>query len=227
MKKHVVSTLAMALFSCCAYAADGVVLINQSTVLAAGGFPYEISQPGSYRLSGNLVVVPAGVDGIKILANDVTFDLNGFSITGPVTCTGAGATLGCTGLVGSPVGILGGAQDVIVRNGSVVGFDTGVSMNGSGLVEEINARSNALVGIAVVNSVARRNNASRNGTGILAGASSVTENVANFNLLNGLQTSSGGVYGSNTFWGNGGAPVVNSSSSSVSQNNNACNSAGC
>jgi len=35
---------------------EGVVLINQSTVMAAGGFPYVITQPGSYKLSGNLTL---------------------------------------------------------------------------------------------------------------------------------------------------------------------------
>jgi len=32
------------------------VLINQSTVLATGGFPYIISNPGSYKLTGNLTM---------------------------------------------------------------------------------------------------------------------------------------------------------------------------
>ena len=46
--------LAGALLASSAFAVDGVVLINQSTVTAAGGFPYSITQSGSYRLSGNL-----------------------------------------------------------------------------------------------------------------------------------------------------------------------------
>ena len=32
-----------------AFAIDGVVLINQSTVTAAGGFPYMITKTGSYK----------------------------------------------------------------------------------------------------------------------------------------------------------------------------------
>jgi hypothetical protein len=43
----VVGEVAMSLVLPCLFAVDGVVLINQSTVLAAGGFPYAISQPGS------------------------------------------------------------------------------------------------------------------------------------------------------------------------------------
>lgn len=75
------------------YAVDGVVLIDEAAVLAGGitsadgpGFPVTISEPGSYRLSGNLVL-PAGssASGFWIDANDVTLDLNGFSLVGAST----------------------------------------------------------------------------------------------------------------------------------------------
>ena len=73
------------------FAADGQVLINQSTVMATGGFPYKITQPGSYKLSGNLIRNTSstpnyvGVGGpadvaILIGANNISLDLNGFSI---------------------------------------------------------------------------------------------------------------------------------------------------
>ena len=39
-----------------AWAVDGVVLINQSSVAAAGGFPFFITQPGSYKLSSNITM---------------------------------------------------------------------------------------------------------------------------------------------------------------------------
>ncbi len=79
--KTALFALASFLLPACAFAADGQVLINQSSILAAGGFPYVISQPGSYKLSGNLIV-PNGVSGISITVNNVTLDLNGFSMTG-------------------------------------------------------------------------------------------------------------------------------------------------
>ena len=72
----------------CVFAIDGQVLINQAAVNAAGGFPYKITQPGSYKLSGNLVMNTSaqpnfpGMDvAILIGANNVNLDLNGFSIT--------------------------------------------------------------------------------------------------------------------------------------------------
>ncbi len=84
--------LALALAAPSARAVDGVVLINQSTVTAAGGFPYIISLPGSYKLSGPLTMSTTGTGNyqagpyrydiaIQINSNNVLLDLNGFSIT--------------------------------------------------------------------------------------------------------------------------------------------------
>src|SRR3954470_20076140 len=106
------------------FAVDGVVLINQSTVLAAGGFPYKITQSGSYKLTGNLVV-PADTDGIDVMANDVTLDLNGFSIVGAIVCQG---TTNCTpapaGVFATGISAL--ANGVTIQNGHVRGFSRGV-----------------------------------------------------------------------------------------------------
>ncbi len=77
MKKSVFCFLTMMLTSVCAFGVDGTVLINQSTVIALGGFPYTISAPGSYRLSGNLTVPNAATTAVVIAADNVTLDLNG------------------------------------------------------------------------------------------------------------------------------------------------------
>jgi hypothetical protein len=101
--------LAAAFLPACAFAVDGVVLINQSTVTSAGGFPYTISQPGSYKLSGNLSV-PANIDGILITASNVTLDLNGFSIVCAQT----------TVIEAPPTVItIGAVTGVTIRNGTI------------------------------------------------------------------------------------------------------------
>src|SRR5262245_30660355 len=64
-----------------ARAVDGVIEINDASILAAGGYPGVIGVPGSYVLTGNLTP-PPGANGINVLAPDVTLDLNGFAITG-------------------------------------------------------------------------------------------------------------------------------------------------
>src|SRR5262245_11599909 len=68
-------------------AVDGVWFITQNSALAgyaipgdAPGFPVTITQPGSYRLAGNLTVPTVFVTAIQITADDVTLDLNGFAI---------------------------------------------------------------------------------------------------------------------------------------------------
>jgi hypothetical protein len=221
------------LFSLPAFAVDGVTLINQATVNAAGGFPYKITQPGSYKLSGNLVVSATDTNGIDIQTSNVTIDLNGFTISGQVSCTGSGAGLSCVDGFGSTFGITSAVftspstpNGTTVRNGSVVGFSFGVELLGTNnRVEEVNASGNSGLGLVVSNGVVRRNNASGNGNGgISTGSSTVTENVANFNHGVGL-LASGGVYGSNTLDGNGLTSVSNFGA--VSQNNNGCNGIAC
>jgi hypothetical protein len=83
-----------------AHAVDGVVLIDQTSI------PLHITQPGSYRLSSN-IVAPGPAGAIKIRSNDVTLDLNGFTIVGDGTFAD---------------GIAISAHNVEVRNGTVRGF---------------------------------------------------------------------------------------------------------
>ncbi|MEK6644893.1 MAG: right-handed parallel beta-helix repeat-containing protein [Planctomycetota bacterium] len=56
----------------------GRTQINQQFIAA---LPYVITQPGSYVLTGNLVMAGVG-NGIEITTDNVTIDLAGFSITG-------------------------------------------------------------------------------------------------------------------------------------------------
>ena len=136
MRKTVFVIMAMALVPFGAFAVDGVVLINQSTVMAAGGFPYTISQTGSYKLSGNLVA-PDGVSGIQILASNVTLDLNGFNISGPPqTCSPSA----CGYFIGirTPYPQTG----ITVRNGTISGFGFQLNLGlTTCLVEDLILRS--------------------------------------------------------------------------------------
>src|SRR5690242_2434561 len=74
--------------------ADGVVHIDQYSALAgnvtpssAPGFPVTITQPGSYRLSGNITGPDCDTTAIQITSDAVKPDLNGFSTPGPGVCT--------------------------------------------------------------------------------------------------------------------------------------------
>ncbi|USO00080.1 MAG: right-handed parallel beta-helix repeat-containing protein [Phycisphaeraceae bacterium] len=72
---------------------------------------FQIAQPGSYYLAAD-TVVPEGLIGIEVAATtgSVTIDLNGFRLQG-------------TGVVAGAHGIdLGRANNVTIRNGSIIGF---------------------------------------------------------------------------------------------------------
>ena len=81
-----------------ALADDGVLEINQTCAVQTGcfpgdtpGFPVTIdgSAGRSYRLSGDLTIADANNDGIRVDADSISIDLNGFSIIGPGTCSGS------------------------------------------------------------------------------------------------------------------------------------------
>jgi hypothetical protein len=77
--------------------------------------------------------VPAGVNGIEIAAPHVTLDLIGFSIVSPSVCTGDVAWgIACQQGVAT-YGVRSNEQATVVRNGSVQGFNTGVSIGGAGV----------------------------------------------------------------------------------------------
>lgn len=70
----------------------------------------EITAPGSYYLTTNLLA--SGKDGIRILADNVTLDLNGFTIQG-------------SGSVGRGVVVITSRKGIVIRNGSVSGCPGG------------------------------------------------------------------------------------------------------
>jgi len=78
--------------------------------------PTVISNSGSYYMTTNIVVTNGNTTAINITANDVTVDLNGFSLV-------------CTATNGSGDGVnIGGVNNVWIRNGSIVSFANGVRL---------------------------------------------------------------------------------------------------
>jgi hypothetical protein len=215
------------------YAVDGVVLINQSIALAGGvtpgdapGFPVTISVSGSYRLSGNLTVPDANTNAIVVTADNVTIDLNGFSILGPVVCdyfqpgfTGPFVTT-CSPASAFNVGIQGAGAGLSVSNGTVRGMGTGILSGISSRITNVQAVSN-FIGISAssigeIVSLCTACTASTNGgIGILVGGQ-VSGSVALHNggagislLSNGsainnlaLENAGDGIDGAGTFVGN-------------------------
>jgi hypothetical protein len=188
----------LAAISSSLYAVDGVVLIDQSHALAGNvtpgdtpGFPVTISQPGSYRLTGDLIVPDANTTAIKITADHVTIDMNGFSIIGPTVCTSSPAT--CPPIA-QGIGIqadngptVDGPRGIRVFNGTVRGMgSTGIFITGAGsIIERVTADSNGGGGFLIAGSVFE-STATRNGTfGIFA--TTVRECYATDNHSDGIQ----------------------------------------
>ena len=123
--------------------------IDQNKALAgsvtpgdAPGFPITLSVPGSYKLTGNLVV-PGGLNGIEITSDKLTLDLNGFRIAGSGTCTRDPSTyvVYCSSPSAYGIKVTAGGVTGTVLNGSVQGFNTGVLLEG-GTAESLTVRHN-------------------------------------------------------------------------------------
>ena len=168
----------LVLVATAAAAVDGVILIDQNKALAgnvtpgdAPGFPVTITQPGSYRLSGNLFVPDEFTTGIVISAPEVTIDLNGFGIFGP------GRPSGDTDRVGLGITNPGNPlANIAIRNGTIAGMGgSGIFLNGEGsVVIDVRSHNNAGIGIHVGNGVSLRGNSVLfNRIGIFAGGNAV------------------------------------------------------
>jgi hypothetical protein len=204
--RRIVLAVFILFLSAPSWAVDGVVLINQTAVTKGGvtpadtpGFPVTINARGSYRLSGNLTVSGAGsqdVTAINITANDVTIDLNGFSIRGPAICSGTppDTVVECTP-IGSGVGIDSpGGRNITVINGTICGMcNHGINLGNAARVERVTVRSNGRVGILVGNnSVVSGSTVEFNRLdGIIASSAvTVTGSMVNSNL-SGISADSG------------------------------------
>ncbi len=142
--------------------ADGRIEINQASVEAAGGFPFTITAPGNYALTGDLTV-PAETNGIVIDTNWVTIDLNGFSVIGPASCSPQSCTSG-SGFGIVPQNFLTDGARSTVHNGTVRGF-SGVCLllTSDSRIEDVLVSECGLIGISLLSGVATGNRVSDTG----------------------------------------------------------------
>ena len=180
----------------------------------APGYPITLSQPGRYRLASDLLV-PAHTDGIVISAPNVTLDLNGHSVRGPVRCTHSpmNRTVECDWRV-EPAARAGintvAAPHSVVRNGSVLGFaGVGIQHGEAALLENLEVSSNAGAGIvgnvgSVVRQVLVRNNG---GSGIVCRNVTVERSSFADNGGTGVDCR-GGMFSDSVSRGNGGFGVA-------------------
>ncbi len=210
--------------------ADGQVEINQASVDAGGGFPVFINSPGSYVLTGSLKVPDENTTAIQIAADDVTLDLNGFSITGVTTCSrndvGGGDFDTICADTGSGDGIAVTGARVVIRNGTIRGMGNyGVHDTFGGpavRVEGVTVTENGNSGIRLfAEGIVRNCRALRNGVdGISAPNSSIIAD--NLSVQNGsagiLATGVGEVIRGNTVVENDTDGIAVSADAVITQN---------
>ncbi len=238
-------------------ASDGVIELNQVCATQTGclpsdtpGFPITLNQRGSYRLTSDLGISGSNTNGIEVRSDDVTVDLNGFTIFGPNSvpisthiCTAPGTGKGIFGTGVAAAGFV--AQNGRVRGMGSDGIQvdwqnarierviverncgTGITLGVAGLVVDSQVRANSGRGIFVgAASRVRDSIADSNGdTGILApGSSVVTGCVATANSGSGIAIGgTGGMAMGNIAVGNGFDGIVVLGGGTVTNNSVAAN----
>src|SRR5688572_9390827 len=130
--------------------------------------PFTVSAPGSYYVTTNLTP-GADQNGIVVAADNVTIDLNGFTLFG-----GGGSS-------GEGISTSGARSNIVVRNGTFRNWPgSGVNLYDSGasqsLVQNVQCIGNTFTGIGVRNgSWVRECLAAGNGSGIIVDNDSVVE----------------------------------------------------
>ena len=135
--------------------------IATNTTPGDGFNTFIISQPGSYYLTTNVV---SGGNGIFITANDVTLDLNGFTVQGEAASVGIyieSALTSDTVRNGTVSGFSYGVYEpnagytstssnlvLVLERLNVVANGEGIWLYGSAVVRDCNIQSNSAVGIA-------------------------------------------------------------------------------
>lgn len=174
---------------------DKVAAVDPRTAISASSTPgnatsvFRITTSGSYYLTSNFSGV-AGKNGISIECDDVTLDLNGFTVQGV-----AGSLAGII----TPTGIA--RANISVRNGTVKGWgQQGILLTGSttkvgSLVESVIASDNtgdglALNGRAIVRACTAHHNGG-DGFHMTSGNSDAFNCTALFNTGDGFDSAGG------------------------------------
>ena len=175
--------------------ADGVIAIDQTKAMNGNitpgdgaGFPITISQPGAYKLAGNLTVGSASTHAIEITADGVTLDLSGFAIQGAVTCTATytvPSSISCQPWSQS-AGVMSNRSGTTVRNGTIRGFAMGVYAGDHGTVEGVHVSHVSEYGISGQDALMRSNQVFLSGGSGLAGSGVIRDNVTSMTRAYGI-----------------------------------------
>lgn len=201
-------------------ASDGALEINQTCAVQTGcfpgdaaGFPVTINSPGSYVLTSGLDVSSTTSNAIEIEADGVAVDLNGFTLSGPGSCSLQSGNPVCSGgAVNDGIRVGLGRTDWGVRNGRLLGFGRGIGAEDASrcLVESVIAAENASAGLSLGDACSVRHSLAvvNGGSGIEAGAGVTLDgNGAHENAGAGLVSGNSATFSGNAADRNGGAGI--------------------
>ena len=211
-----------------AFASDGVLEINQTCAVQTGcfagdtaGLPVTIDGGAgrSYRMTSDLVISNELTNGILVGADNVSIDLGGFEIRGPVVCSGTPVV--CTPAVefgGVGVSVSSVRSGTSERNGSIRGMGAGVALGAQTEITQVRFRWNAEGGIIVGSgSNIESNTVYQNGfNGIQVGAgSTISGNTTYLNRADGISAGLGTMISGNTAYQNAGVGIRAASGATV------------
>jgi hypothetical protein len=180
-----------------AFANEAIVSIDQTSSehglkgCPHAGFPIQICSSGSYELDSDLVVSAHNTDALQIFADNVTLNLNGFTISGPWVA-GDGFPFG--------TGVYSPNSNITIRNGKVTGFPQGIFLKGSAEFVEVVTVTGNNYGIDSWgdSTFIDRATATKNGLGIvLYGSGMITNSLVTANGV-GIYFGVAGGYGGDT-----------------------------
>lgn len=188
--------------------------LNDDPRTPISAIPLTINQPGSYYLTQNLTNTTTNGDGIRIDVDDVTLDLNGYTLSGG------------TGSSDDGIVVLGSHENIYIKNGTVRDWN-GDGINAlnadASIFENLHAENNGGDGVvADFGAIILNCTSSGNGLDGLEGddGTIIKNSTASGNDDNGIQTSEGSIAIGNSS-ANNGTDGVDIAAGSVAVNNSA------
>ncbi len=218
-----------------AHATDGVIEINQARALAGGvsscdapGFAVDLCEPGSYRLTSDLVQ-PGDLNWVVFIrVPGVTLDLNGFGILGGNVCQygGLGWPVSCASSALTIEAAIRGGDRTTILNGRVIGNIAGIHVGAESIVRDVLVTNNGGVGVSVgASSIVNGVNVISNlGAGLeCRGGCTASEVVATSNSASGIQLLEDGSLTHATAMSNAGVGIRVGQNAQLSQFSSASN----
>lgn len=195
--------------------------------LSQADLPERIETPGTYVLASDLAVSDAETTAIEIDADDVTIDLAGHAIRGPVICTRPPVSCAPQGM-GNGIHAVG-HDNVTVANGFVTGMGRfGIALEGSGnRIEQVRVAGNGAAGILAFGAAIGASIVEGNGAEGLAGIDiDLQGSIVRDNRGVGMAAYGHSHYLSSIFSGNNGGGVQVDAHTQQG-NGNLCNATAC